>query len=339
MNSLGIPRKYVGPVAARCQAQLGGDKLSRRGIIRGGLGQPGLTHPESGVLNMLVLCFLLAISTAQQTARYEKLTLLDGRVITGQVERELDDVLMVRVIKAAGKINYLERVSKQHIAKREFVELPLSGEQSAAEALEPPQEEHLEVIEDKDTYLRAIFEEWRIRNLEVGARRLLKLIGQASEEELEQLDELTRHDLKISLTDFAAKVNLDYALERAKKGYFRLYFLTHFTLEKTQTLLTQAFEAALQAEIACPGHGEGTERCNRADSIVGLINRPGDYEGGRIHAAELSKHISKTMGMARELVRLGQALRRDRQEIVDLNARREQLRELLATVNRARRGR
>lgn len=288
---------------------------------------------------MLVLCFLLVITATQQTARYEKLTLLDGSVITGQVERELDDILMVRVIKAAGKINYLARVPKQHIAKREFVELPLSRALSAAEVVEPPQEDHGEVIKDKGTYLRSIFEEWRIRNLEVVARRLLNLIGQASEQELEQLDELTRHDLKISLADFAARVNLDYALERAKKGYFRLYFLTHFTLEKTQTLLTQAFEAAMQAEVACPGHGEEIDRCNRADSIVQLINRPGDHEGDRIHAAELSKHISKTLGMARELVRLGQALRRDRQEIVDLNARREQLRELLATVNRARSGR
>ena len=318
---------------------MGRAHIVQKGYNQGQTRPAGLTQPDSGVRNMLVLSFLLLFSTTQQTARYEKLTLLDGSVITGQVERELDDVLMVRVIKAAGKINYLKRVSKQHIAKREFVELPLGREMSTAEVVEAPQEDHGEVIEDKGTYLRAIFEEWRIRNLEVTAGRLLKLIGQASEQELEQLDELTRQDLKTSLTDFAAKVNLEYALERAQNGYFRLYFLTHFTLEKTQTLLTQAFEAALQAAIACPGHAEGMERCNRADSIVQLINRPGDYEGDRFHAAELSKHVSKTMGMARELVRLGQALRRDRQEIVDLNARREQLRELLATVNRARSGR
>ncbi|MCH8853387.1 MAG: hypothetical protein IID41_12165, partial [Planctomycetes bacterium] len=73
----------------------------------------------------IVLQIVLSLA-AQEMVRYDKLTLLDGSVITGQVEREDDRAIMIRVIKDQGSVNYLRRVFKKDLAYREFVDLPQS---------------------------------------------------------------------------------------------------------------------------------------------------------------------------------------------------------------------
>ncbi len=283
---------------------------------------------------MVIFCYLFLLIAAQQTVRYDKLTLLDGRVITGQIEQEDDDYLMIRVIKTAGKINYVRRVAKEHIAKREFVELPQRPEPFMPEVAEVPGQHSHDSIDDKVAYLQSIFDEWQIRNVEEAAKRLLKMINQSSAEELEHLDDLARRRMGATLAEFTARVNLEHALSRSEHGFFRLYFLTHYTLKETHTLLSKSFREAMTAKIVCPGHGAVRKRCQRVDSIAQWLVQPAQYNGDAIHAAEFSKHVTRTMGMGRELVRLCQALKRDRQEIIDLNAQRRQLRELLAVVNK-----
>ena len=121
---------------------------------------------------MFVICFLLSCGLAGDTVRYDKLILLDGQVITGQIEQEAGDYLMIRVIRAGGKVNFVRRIAKQHIAQREFVDLPQRREQTPPEETAAPVADQPEAIEDKPAFLASIFNEWEIRNVEETARRL-----------------------------------------------------------------------------------------------------------------------------------------------------------------------
>ncbi len=286
---------------------------------------------------MFVVCLLLACVFAEDTVRYDKLTLLDGQVITGQIEQEAGDYVMIRVIRAGGKVNFVRRVAKQHIAKREFVDLPQHREhtppEDAVAPAEPDAEAESDVIEDKPAYLASIFNEWDIRNVEETARRLLKLTNRLTATDVEQLDKATEQHLGGTLAQFAARVNLEYSRIKSGRGFFRLYFLTHFTLRETHGLLSKAFRQATDAKIACSGHRPAGESCDRVDTISQWIQRPNDYDGQGDHALEFSKQLTRTMGMARELVRLRQTLHLNKELIVELNSQRQLLRELLVVVN------
>ena len=288
---------------------------------------------------MLVVCLLLACLFAQDTIRYDKLTLLDGQVITGQIEQEAGDYVMIRVIRAGGKVNFVRRVAKQHIAKREFVDLPQRREQTPPEDAVPSVEAEAEaeaeakVIEDKPAYLASIFNEWEIRNVEETARRLLKLTSRLTATEVQQLDKAAEQHVGSTLAQFAARVNLEYSRIRSGQGFFRLYFLTHFTLRETHELLSEAFRQAFDAKIACRGHRPAGEHCDRVDTISQWIQRPNDYDGQGDHALEFSKQLTRTMGMARELVRLRHTLHLNKELIIELNSQRQHLRQLLAGVD------
>ncbi len=182
-------------------------------------------------------------------------------------------------------------------------------------------------------YLQSVFEDWNIRNFRQAATRLLKLINQCSPQELAELDELARRERRTPLAEFTAHVNMQYALKRSENGFFRLYFLTPFSLERTYGLLSKALPEALAFEIACTGHAPSGHTCERVDSIAAWIDQPIQYHGGGMHAVEFSKQITRTMGLARELVRLSQALHGEQKEIIGLNAQREKLRKLLTVVN------
>ncbi len=282
---------------------------------------------------MFAICFLLSCGLAEDTVRYDKLTLLDGQVITGQIEQEAGDYVMIRVIRAGGKVNFVRRVAKQHIAKREFVDLPQRREPTQPEDAVAPAEPEADVIEDKPAYLASIFNEWAIRNVEETARRLLKLTGRLTADDVEQLDKATEQRVGGTLAQFAARVNLEYSRIKSGRGFFRLYFLTHFTLRETHELLSKAFRQAMDAEIACSGHRPAGEPCDRVDTISQWIQQPNDYDGQGDHALEFSKQLTRTMGMARELVRLRHTLHLNKELIVELNSQRQLLRELLAVVN------
>ena len=284
---------------------------------------------------MFVICFLLSCGLAEDTVRYDKLTLLDGRVITGQIEQEAGDYLMIRVIRAGGKVNFVRRIAKHHIAKREFVDLPQRREQTPPDDALTPAEPEAEpdVIEDKPAYLASIFNEWDIRNVEETARRLLKLTNRLTATEVEQFDKETKQRVGGTLAQFAARVNLEYAQIKSGQGFFRLFFLTHFTLRETHELLSEAFRQAIDAKIACNGHCPTGEACDRVDTISQWIQRPNDYDDQGDHALEFSRQLTRTMGMARELVRLRHSLHLKKELIVELNSQRQRLRELLAVVN------
>ncbi len=282
---------------------------------------------------MFVICFLLSCSFAEDTVRYDKLTLLDGQVITGQIEQDAGDYVMIRVIRAGGKVNFVRRVAKQHIAKREFVDLPQHREHTPPEDAVAPVEDETEVIEDKPAYLALIFNEWEIRNVEDTARRLLKLTNRLTASEVQQLNKAAEQRVGSTLAQFTARVNLEYSRIKSGQGFFRLYFLTHFTLRETHELLSEAFRQAFDAKIACSGHRPAGEPCDRVDTISQWIQRPNDYEGQGDHALEFSKQLTRTMGMARELVRLRHTLHLNKELIVELNSQRQRLRELLAVVN------
>ena len=282
---------------------------------------------------MFVICFLLSCGLAEDTVRYDKLTLLDGQVITGQIEQEGGDYLMIRVIRAGGKVNFVRRIAKHHIAKREFVDLPQRREQTPPEDAVVPVEDESEAIEDKSAYLALIFNEWEIRNVEETARRLLKLTNRLTVTEVEQLDKATKQRVGGTLAQFAARVNLEYSQIKSGQGFFRLYFLTHFTLRDTHELLSEALRQAIDAKIACSGHRPAGEACDRVDTISRWIQRPNDYDGQGDHALEFSKQLTRTMGMARELVRLRHTLHLKKEHIIELNSQRQLLRELLAAVN------
>ena len=284
---------------------------------------------------MFVICFLLSCGLAEDTVRYDKLTLLDGQVITGQIEQEAGDYLMIRVIRAGGKVNFVRRIAKHHIAKREFVDLPQRREQTPPEDAVAPAEPEAEpdVIEDKPAYLASIFNEWDIRNVEETARRLLKLTNRLTATEVEQLDKVTEQRVGGTLAQFAARVNLEYAQIKSGQGFFRLFFLTHFTLRETHELLSEAFRQASDAKITCNGHRPSGESCDRVDTISQWIQRPNDYDDQGDHALEFSRQLTRTMGMARELVRLRHSLHLKKELIVELNSQRQRLRELLAVVN------
>ncbi len=282
---------------------------------------------------MLVVCLLLACLLAEDTIRYDKLTLLDGQVITGQIEQEAGDYVMIRVIRAGGKVNFVRRVAKQHIAKREFVDLPQHREHTPPEDAVAPVEDETEVIEDKPAYLALIFNEWEIRNVEYTARRLLKLTNRLTASEVQQLNKAAEQRVGSTLAQFTARVNLEYSRIKSGQGFFRLYFLTHFTLRETHELLSEAFRQAFDAKIACSGHRPAGEPCDRVDTISQWIQRPNDYEGQSDHALEFSKQLTRTMGMARELVRLRHTLHLNKELIIELNSQRQRLRELLAVVN------
>ncbi|MCZ6652874.1 MAG: hypothetical protein O7D91_07590 [Planctomycetota bacterium] len=282
---------------------------------------------------MLVVCLLLACLLAEDTIRYDKLTLLDGQVITGQIEQEAGDYVMIRVIRAGGKVNFVRRVAKQHIAKREFVDLPQHREHTPPEDAVAPVEDETEAIEDKPAYLALIFNEWEIRNVEDTARRLLKLTNRLTASEVQQLNKAAEQRVGSTLAQFAAGVNLEYSRIKSGQGFFRLYFLTHFTLRETHELLSEAFRQAFDAKIACSGHRPAGEPCDRVDTISQWIQRPNDYEGQGDHALEFSKQLTRTMGMARELVRLRHTLHLNKELIIELNSQRQRLRELLAVVN------
>ncbi len=287
---------------------------------------------------MFVVCFLLSCGLAGDTVRYDKLTLINGQVITGQIEQEAGDYLMIRVIRAGGKVNFVRRIAKHHIAKREFVDLPQRREQTPPEDVtapaEPEPEAEPDVIEDKPAYLASIFNEWEIRNVEETARRLLKLTSRLTATEVEQLDKATKQRVGGTLAQFAARVSLEYAQIKAEQGFFRLFFLTHFTLRETHELLTEAFRQAIDAKIACKGHRPAGASCDRVDTISQWIQRPNDYDGQSDHALEFSKQLTRTMGMARELVRLRHSLHLKKELIIELDSQRQRLRELLAVVNR-----
>jgi len=287
---------------------------------------------------MFVVCFLLSCGLAGDTVRYDKLTLINGQVITGQIEQEAGDYLMIRVIRAGGKVNFVRRIAKHHIAKREFVDLPQRREQTPPEdvtATAPAEPEaEPDVIEDKPAYLASIFNEWEIRNVEETARRLLKLTSRLTATEVEQLDKATKQRVGGTLAQFAARVSLEYAQIKAEQGFFRLFFLTHFTLRETHELLTEAFRQAIDAKIACKGHRPAGASCDRVDTISQWIQRPNDYDGQSDHALEFSKQLTRTMGMARELVRLRHSLHLKKELIIELDSQRQRLRELLAVVNR-----
>ena len=280
-----------------------------------------------------IACLIALLATAQQIVRYEKIILHDGQVITGQVEQEDAKELMVRVIKAGGKVNYVRRVPKHLIFKRQFVELPQLADPSPTEKAEAPQAADQDELADVSEYLKSIFSEWEIRNVQEAARRLLKLLNQASPEQLAALDEQTRRRHDISLARFAAQVHFKYALDRSEQGVFRMYFLTHFTLGEAHGLLAEALPAALEAQVTCQGHPVSGTKCQRVDSISQWIDQPARYHADALHATRFGQQVSRVMGMNRELVRLCQALRRDRQEILDLNSEQERLRKLLAVVN------
>ncbi len=286
---------------------------------------------------MFVICFVLSCGLAEDTVRYDKLTLLDGQVITGQIEQEVGDYLMIRVIRAGGKVNFVRRIAKHHIAKREFVDLPQRREQTppqeAVAPAEPEPEPESDVIEDKPAYLALIFNEWEIRNVEETARRLLKLTNRLTAAEVEQLDKATQQRVGGTLAQFAARVSLEYSQIKSGKGFFRLFFLTHFTLRETHELLSEAFRQAIDAKIACRGHRPAGEPCDRVDTISQWIQRPNDYDDPGDHALEFSKQLTRTMGMARELVRLRHTLHLNKELILELNSQRQRLRELLAVVN------
>jgi hypothetical protein len=282
---------------------------------------------------MFAICFLLSCGLAEDTVRYDKLTLLDGQVITGQIEQEAGDYVMIRVIRAGGKVNFVRRVAKQHIAKREFVDLPQRRKPIPPKDVEAPVEDESEVIEDKPAYLASIFNEWDIRNVEETARRLLKLTNRLTPTDVEQLDKATEQRVGGTLAQFAAQVNLEYSLNKSGQGFFRLYFLTHFTLRDTHELLSEAFRQTMDAKIVCSGHRPAGEPCDRVDTISQWIQRPNDYDGQGDHALEFSKQLTRTMGMARELVRVRHTLHLNKELIVDLNSQRQLLRELLAVVN------
>lgn len=282
---------------------------------------------------MFAICFLLSCALAEDTVRYDKLTLLDGQVITGQIEQEAGDYVMIRVIRAGGKVNFVRRVAKQHIAKREFVDLPQRREATPPKDAVAPVEDESEVIDDKPAYLASIFNEWDIRNVEETARRLLKLTNRLTPTDVEQLDKATEQRVGGTLAQFAARVNLEYSRIKSGQGFFRLYFLTHFTLRETHGLLSEAFRKGIDAGIACSGHRPAGEPCDRVDTISQWIQRPNDYDGQGDHALEFSKQITRTMGMARELVRVRHTLHLNKELIVELNSQRQRLRELLAVVN------
>ena len=282
---------------------------------------------------MFVICFLLSCGLAQDTVRYDKLTLLDGQVITGQIEQESGDYVMIRVIRAGGKVNFVRRVAKHHIAKREFVDLPQRQNPTPSDDAVAPVEDKTEVIEDHPAYLASIFDEWEIRNVEVTARRLLKLTNRIAAADVEQLDKATEQRVGGTLAQFAARVNLEYSLNRSGQGFFRLYYLTHFTIRETHGLLSKAFQQAIDSKIACSGHRPAGEACDRVDTISQWIQRPNDYDGEGDHALAFSKQLTRTMGMARELVRLRHTLHLNKELIVELNLQRQLLRELLAVVN------
>ncbi len=73
--------------------------------------------------------------------------------------------------------------------------------------------------------------------------------------------------------------------------------------------------------------------CDRVDTISQWIQRPSDYDDQGDHALAFSKQLTRTMGMARELVRLRHSLHLKKELIIELNSQRQRLRELLAVVN------
>lgn len=284
---------------------------------------------------IIVLQIVLSVA-AQQMVRYDKLTLLDGSVITGQVEQEDDRVILIRVIKDQGSVNYLRRVAKKNLARREFVELPQSRSPTEPAEGEKTDSSSADLIEDKPAFLKAIFEEWEIRNVEPAARGLLKLINQSSIQDFEELNELARRRVKMPLAQFAAQVHMEFSLSRAESGLFKLYFLSHATLKETHQLLEKTFRESLAAAYTCPGHPPGGESCDRTDTIVQWLDTPARYDGDTLHAAQFHRQIIMVMGLARELVRLSQTLRKDREFITALNTDRQRLRELLKVVSAQR---
>ena len=126
---------------------------------------------------MIILLQIVLSFATQDMVRYDKLTLLDGSVITGQVEREDDRIILIRVIRDQGSVNYLRRVSKKDLAQREFVELPQSRSPTGPADGEKMDPASADLIEDKPAYLKAIFDEWEIRNIEPAARGLLNSLA------------------------------------------------------------------------------------------------------------------------------------------------------------------
>lgn len=284
---------------------------------------------------IIVLQIVLSLA-AQQMVRYDKLTLLDGSVITGQVEQEDDRVILIRVIKDQGSVNYLRRVSKKDLARRDFVELPQSRSPTEPAGGEKTDSDSADLIEDKPAFLKAIFEEWEIRNVEPAARGLLKLINQSSVQDFEELNELAQRRVKMPLARFAAQVHMEFSLSRAENGLFKLYFLSHATLKETYQLLEKTYRESLAAGFNCQGHPPGGESCERTDTLAQWLDTPAGYDGDALHAAQFHRRIIMVMGQARELVRLSQTLRKDREFITGLNADRERLRELLKMVSARR---
>lgn len=285
------------------------------------------------MLTILLTAALPAMIVAQDAVRYDRLTLVDGQVITGRVEHEASDHLLIRVTELEGKVDYVMRIDRHRMLKHEKAELPPVN---PAPASQPSTQQHASVSPervDKLVFLQGIFEEWRIRNLGEASRKLLKLISEASAEDLAALDELTRREFSVELAEFAARIHFEYALQGSSKGYFRLYFLNPLTVRPTHKLLSDALREELPYKFTCSGHLNPETTCERTDSIAQWLDQPQAYDADPIHAAQFSRQVSKVLGMNRELIRVCQALHRDPAEIVELNAQREQLRRLLNAIN------
>ncbi len=275
------------------------------------------------VLWLLVVCWIGP--WGNHDARYDRVTLLDGQVITGRVLEETSTRLLVRVVRMGGRVSYTRAVEKEFIAERGFIEVP----QTAAP---PPALAGGDGIDLDDAVAFAVrtFQEWSIRNVESASRRLLQLITQAKPADLERVDALARRGYDVSLAEFAAMVHLEYSLSRAADGHFRLYFVTPYTAQASCDLLREALQAALTHEVRCldddPAGG-------RPAVALRWLDQPSFYRGDSREASCFAKQVSRLLGMNRELARLSQALRRPREETLELNTQYVQLRALLAVVN------
>jgi len=275
------------------------------------------------------------LGTPQPVSAMDKVTLLDGKVLSGHLEEEDALYYYFRVVLAEGKVNYLQRISRKHVKKLELGEKVLKVPGAAESGGISSEEEGKKTyqIKDKKAYLESILSEWEVRNIEEASFRLVRLINQSSAEELLELEEITRKKLEQSLPAFAAEVHMAYSLQRVRGGYFRLYFVMPFHVRDLRNLLVKELRQAVREEVALQSP-EGEEKAlGQADSIEKWLDRITQYDGYGEKAIQFSKQITKTIGLNRELVRLCQILKRSGQEVQALNEQRDQLRKLLLVVN------
>lgn len=284
-------------------------------------------------------CLILAVLAFGQAdhKQWDALTLLDGEVLYGYVELEDDKYVHFRVVKSDGKISYVRRVPRRHIRELARNRPPSPKADRPAPTEDTPQEPEgnkTGQIQDKAAYLRAIFNEWEVRNIADASLRLVRLINQASPAELIELEQLTRQKYNIGLARFTAQVHISYALQRSEEGYFKLYFVMPFHLSELHDELEQVLAETIDIRIRYKDPEQTLEVSTRADSIAYWIGRPSDYDGTGPAARVFARQITRALGMNRELERLSRALKMDLQVIQDLNEQNRQLRALLTVVNR-----